>query len=330
MLDCLRSIRKFLLPVFFSAWFCTGAFCQDSSIGPALPADAASSAFTLQPRFDVSTIPAGTFGEDTNESAATQSSEHHGFVSRMVKRGLEDQKGLYLAPLKPSNFKWDGLVLGGTAGLLVADRHIENNLPGGHYQFYQDSSNIAIASLSSTLAGVWIYGLKSGNPHAKELGNLELETLINTFLIYAPMQFIGARQRPGEGNGHGDFLRHSAINTSFPGGHAMFTWAMATVVAHEYPKPWVRVLSYTAALTVTASRFLARDHWASDMFVGSALGIGIGTHIFNSRCDPDLSESCKHHADKLKLRSKSKVEYPAWLKADESTNSYASGRPISQ
>ena len=199
MPDCLRSIRKFLLPVFFSAWFCTGAFCQDSSIGPALPADTTSSAFTLQPRFDVSTIPAGTFGEDTNESTATtQSSEHHGgFVSRMVKRGLEDQKGLYLAPFKPSNFKWDGLVLGGTAGLLVADRHIENNLPGGHYQFYQDSSNIAIASLSSTLAGVWIYGLKSGNPHAKELGNLELETLINTFLIYAPMQFIGARQRPG-------------------------------------------------------------------------------------------------------------------------------------
>jgi membrane-associated phospholipid phosphatase len=85
------------------------------------------------------------------------------------------------------------------------------------------------------------------------------------------------------------------MNTSFPGGHAMFTWSMATVVAHEYPKPWVKLLAYGAAMTVTAGRFLARDHWSSDMFVGSVLGFAIGTHIFHARCDPELSESCHHH-----------------------------------
>jgi len=81
----------------------------------------------------------------------------------------------------------------------------------------------------------------------------------------------------------------------------MFTWAMATVAAHEYPKPWVQALAYTAALTVTASRFLARDHWSSDMFVGSALGIAIGTHIFHSRCDPEISDSCRHHLRNFKM-----------------------------
>ncbi len=124
-------------------------------------------------------------------------------------------------------------MLAPTALFLVTDRHIENNLPGGHYTFYQDASDLAIGGLAASLAGVWIYGIKGDHPHAKETGQLELETLVNTFLVYAPMQYIAARQRPGEGNGHGDFLRHAAVNTSFPGGHAMFTWAMATVAAQE-------------------------------------------------------------------------------------------------
>jgi membrane-associated phospholipid phosphatase len=112
------------------------------------------------------------------------------------------------------------------------------------------------------------------------------------------MQLIARRQRPGEGNGHGDFFQHHAINTSntsFPGGHAMFTWAMATVDAREYSKPWIQILTYGAAFVVTTRRLLARDHWSSDMWVGSALGIGIAEHVFHSRCDSELSDSSKHH-----------------------------------
>ena len=124
--------------------------------------------------------------------------------------------------------------------------------------------------------GLWDQDM---NPHAKETGILELETLSNTFLIYAPMQLIAGRQRPGEGNGNGDFFLRHAMNTSFPGGHAMFTWGMATVLAREYPKTWVRVLAYGAAGTVTVSRFMAHDHWSSDMLVGLVLGFAIGTHI---------------------------------------------------
>lgn len=131
---------------------------------------------------------------------------------------------------------------------------------------------------------------------SKKLEALNWKAPANTFLIYAPMQLIAGRQRPGEGNGNGHFLTHHALNTSFPGGHAMFTWTMATVLAREYPKPWVRTLAYGTALTVTASRLLARDHWSSDMFVGSVLGLAIGTHIFHSRCAPGLSQSCHHHA----------------------------------
>jgi len=260
--------------------------------------------------FDISTLPPGTFeraarGEDSavqdtpgtspQSQIQMQKSDHQGLAMRSVNRTLEDQKELYRAPFKPSNFKWDALVLGGTAALLASDRHIENHIGTAHYTFYQASSDIAIAGLGATLGGVWIWGIKGDHKHARETGALELETLVNTFLIYTPMQLIAARQRPGEGNGNGDFWTHHNINTSFPGGHAMFTFAMATVVSHEYSQKWVQVLAYSAATTVTVTRFLARDHWSSDMLVGTALGIGIGEHIFHAHCNPDLSDSCKHH-----------------------------------
>lgn len=86
----------------------------------------------------------------------------------------------------------------------------------------------------------------------------------------------------------------------------MFAWSMATVAAEEYPKFWVRTLAYTGALAVTAGRLLGRDHWSSDMFVGTALGIGIGTHVFHAHCDPDLSEACKPHHNKVEYRADQK------------------------
>ncbi len=265
---------------------------------PSLPSPQPAVPEIATARFDVTLFPDGTFDADTGTDSGTPSdSDHHqGVVGRSVRRTLEDQKEIYKAPFKPSNFKWDAVVLAGTGGLIAADRHIERHIGNAHYQFYQDTSNIAIGGLSAALAGVWIYGLKNEeHRHARETGFLELETLVNTFLIYTPMQLIGARQRPGEGNGNGDFWKHHAINTSFPGGHAMFTYAMATVLSHEYSQKWVQALAYSAASIVTVSRFMARDHWSSDMFVGAALGIGIGAHTFHAHCDPELSDSCKHH-----------------------------------
>src|ERR1700730_17875560 len=234
----------------------------------------------------------GSWPQSQNQA---QGPGHEGLVMRSVKRTLEDQKELYETPFKPANFKWDALELGGTAALLASDRHIEKHIGTANYTFYQATSDVAIAGLGATLAGVWIWGIKCDHPHAKETGVLELETLVNTFLIYTPMQLLAARQRPGEGNGNGDFWKHHNINTSFPGGHAMFTFAMATVVSHEYPQKWVQALAYSAATIVTVTRFMARDHWSSDMFAGAALGIGIGSHIFHAHCDPKLSDSCKHH-----------------------------------
>lgn len=305
-----NDIYTILLLLLAGTLFPDSARCQTESFEalPSLPSQVEDALRIPTGRsFYITTLPPKTFerdarGEDSAEQDTTGSSpqppiqtDHQGLVIHSVKRTLEDQKELYRAPFKPSNLKWDALVLGGTAALLATDRHIEKHIGNAHFTFYQATSDVAIAGLGATLGGVWIWGIKGDHQHAKETGALELETLVNTFLIYTPMQLLAARQRPGEGNGNGDFWKHHNINTSFPGGHAMFTFAMATVVSHEYPQKWVQALAYSAATTVTVTRFMARDHWSSDMLAGAALGIGIGAHIFHAHCNPDLSDSCKHH-----------------------------------
>jgi PAP2 superfamily len=268
-----------------------------TSLFPALETPSA----TLAPNFRIADFRVAESLEDVAaphappDADAPRPAEEQGFLRRSFHRIGQDQKRLYLAPFERHNLKWDAVVLIGTGAFLAADRHIENQVPHSHFTAYQDTSDIALGGLAASLAGVYIYGFKTEHHHARETGEIALETLVNTFLIYAPMQLIAGRQRPDEGNNHGDFLRHHALNTSFPGGHAMFTWAMASVLADEYPKPWARALSYGAAFTVTFSRFMARDHWSSDMFLGMGLGLAIAENTFHARCNPEFESQCEHH-----------------------------------
>jgi membrane-associated phospholipid phosphatase len=140
---------------------------------------------------------------------------------------------------------------------------------------------------------IWIAGLISNNPHQKETGVLTLEALTDAMPIYTVLQVVGGRERPGEGTGNGRFLQKHWIDGSFPAGHAMFDWTMATIIAHEYPRWWVKVLAYGTAATVSVTRFTAHDHFAGDTLVGTVLGYLIGRHIFHAHCNPDFSEACR-------------------------------------
>jgi len=56
---------------------------------------------------------------------------------RSVKRTLEDQKELYLAPFKPSNFKWDALMLGAQRRFWPRTGILRNTSANAHFTFYQ-------------------------------------------------------------------------------------------------------------------------------------------------------------------------------------------------
>ena len=83
---------------------------------------------------------------------------------------------------------------------------------------------------------------------------------------------------------HGPFATFES--TSFPSGHAMRSFALATTVAGFYPeKKWVGIVSYSLATVTSVGRVVSKEHWASDVIVGAALGyfIGRGVVKFNER-----------------------------------------------
>src|SRR4029079_3669627 len=124
------------------------------------------------------------------------------------------------------------------------------------------------------------------NQRFRETGILGFEALADTALVVGLLKVAVNRERPLEGSSGGSFWSGQARpwDSSFPSGHAVSSWALASIVAHEYPHPRiVPVLAYGRAGTVIGSRFAARRHFASDVVVGAAMGWFIGDYIFAKR-----------------------------------------------
>jgi len=81
---------------------------------------------------------------------------------------------------------------------------------------------------------------------------------------------------------HGRFWVNNAFDSSFPSQHSGLTWSMASVLAHEYPHPWVQFLAYGTATTVSVTRVTGLKHFPADVAVGAVFGYLIGQHVFHA------------------------------------------------
>jgi len=74
-------------------------------------------------------------------------------------------------------------------------------------------------------------------------------------------------------------------------GHSGETWALASVISHEYAnRKWVPWVAYGLATTVAAARITAQKHYTSDVIAGSAIGFFIGRFVVNTH-----EAHAKHH-----------------------------------
>ena len=84
-----------------------------------------------------------------------------------------------------------------------------------------------------------------------------------------------------------DFLSTTS-SPSFTSLHSQLSWTAASVIAHEYPNSYTALLAYGAATTVSIARVTGRDHFPSDVVIGSAMGWLIGRQIYKAHHDPEL------------------------------------------
>lgn len=207
---------------------------------------------------------------------------------------LSDQKAIWGSPfhLKGDDAKWIAPLGVSTAILLGTDRNTAAELAegGGHSTRLRWSRNISKIGEAYTAAGVagafYFLGRSTHNARARETGLLTAEALIDTGLVTEALKLVSRRPRPLADNGRGDFFDGGS---SFPSGHSTTAWTMATVVAMEYhDRPLVKWSAYGLATAVGISRYTGRNHFLSDVLVGSALGYGIGRYVYKTRHDRSL------------------------------------------
>src|SRR5262249_23317642 len=77
----------------------------------------------------------------------------------------------------------------------------------------------------------------------------------------------------------------------FTSEHSAIAWSIASVWAHEYPGWLSQLAAYGLASTVTLTRVTAKEHFPSDVIVGSALGWYFGRQVYRAHHDPEVGGS---------------------------------------
>jgi membrane-associated phospholipid phosphatase len=129
---------------------------------------------------------------------------------------------------------------------------------------------------------------------------LGAEALIDSAIVVAALKEITQRRRPLSGADRSDFFDGGS---SFPSGHSIKAWSLAAVIANEYhDRRWVQVSAYGIATAVSLARFTGRQHYLSDVLVGSAAGYCIGRYVYRAH-----HRSATPSGDEEESRSRSKL-----------------------
>ena len=212
---------------------------------------------------------------------------------------LLDQKEIFTSPFRMNrdNVKWwllSGVV---TAGLIAADRRIANSFENsqGQVKWGGRISQIGASyTLVPLVAGYYGFGVLADHAKAREIGVLGTESLLDSLIVAGVLKEAFRRNRPDESK-PGDFW---GGGRSFPSGHAIQVWSIASLVSHEYKhQPIVGVVAYSLAALVSASRVAAQKHFASDIFVGGTMGWFIGRYVY----DTHMSHLAHKHSSLMPL-----------------------------
>lgn len=221
-------------------------------------------------------------------NAVAKSSEPAG--TGLLGRFASDQKQIWTSParLRLSDTEWLIPLSGITAGLFVTDRDFSKHLSQNPatIRHYKTLSTGGVAALVGSGAGMWLLGHASHNEHWSETGFLAGEAALNSLVMVEGLKYSLRRERPFQGDGSGSFFQNRG--TSFPSEHAAAAWAVAGVLAHEYPGPLTKLMAYGLASLVDISRVRARQHFPSDVLVGNLIGNFVAQDIYSRHHDFEL------------------------------------------
>jgi len=210
-----------------------------------------------------------------------------------------DQEDIFTSPFhvnRHNALEW--LVpMAATGALIASDTHIANAFENSRGQVHWGGriSNIGASyTLLPIVAGSYVYGAWRDNPKGREIGVLGTESLLDSLIVVGVLKEVFRRNRPDEKNA-GDFW---GGGTSFPSGHAIQVWSIASLLDHEYKhKKIVGITAYSLAGIVSTARIAAQKHFASDVVAGGTMGWFIGRYVY----DTHMSHLAHKHSSLLPM-----------------------------
>ena len=202
---------------------------------------------------------------------------------------FQREKAVWTSPLKLDGKKaaWLAVAGAGVAGLVLNDVRFSGSLPkGGSVQRWgvrtsRIGSSYGLLAMSG---GLFAAGALAKDSQLKQTGLVAGEAAVHAFVVTFGLKLAAARERPNTGSGRGHFFsgldEAAKGENSFPSGHSLAAWAVASAVSHQYrDKKYVPWIVYGLATTASMARVTAQRHYLSDVVVGAGIGYVIGSYV---------------------------------------------------
>lgn len=210
----------------------------------------------------------------------------------LIENLAKDQFAIWTSPaqLELADADWLfplGIV---TGGMLATDTEFSKHISNSQSRLKNSDnfSNYGLGAMAGVAGGVYLWGRITHDDHKRETGILASEAAIDAYAATTALKYAFGRERPLTDEFQGAFW---AGGNSFPSEHAATAWSIAGILAHEYPGPLTEILAYGMATGVSLARVTAKEHFPSDVLVGSAIGWLTGQLVYRNHHDPDLGGS---------------------------------------
>jgi hypothetical protein len=206
----------------------------------------------------------------------------------LFQRLVKDQEAAWTAPAHVRLVDVDWLLPLGiaTGAMLATDTEVSKHLSNSPSRLSRanDFSNYGVASMAAAAGGLYLLGRFTHDDHKRETGFLAVEAVVNSLAVTYALQSAFGRERPLTDNYQGGFWKSG---DSFPSQHSAVAWAIAGVIAHEYPSPYVSLVSYGLAAAVGAARIDAKQHFPADVLIGTTIGYFMAQQVYRRHHDPE-------------------------------------------
>ncbi len=270
-----RLILKQFIPVFiFISFFSLSAFAESG----------------------IQTAPTDTAAPGPQPDKGKQAESSVTLNKEYFKGYWTDFKNIVTSPARWDSRDWitAALVAGASVALYNNDTKIQNwvleNKTATSARIGDNVTQLGSGYLTVALVGgMYVYGEVADNGKAVETALLSVESFALTGVFVQVIKRTTGRHRPYTGDPYNTWSGPTMNSSydSFPSGHSSSAFAVASVIATEYDNYIVPPIAYTVAAITGYNRMQHNAHWASDVFVGAAIGYFTGKAIVASHRKKD-------------------------------------------